>query len=132
MEVQKHVSNLFFIGKIVQVIIPFFTLLLWGLWSDRNVRRKILILLPMAGEIIKNFCLMMCVWYKNTNAEVVFAVENFFPLTFGSWTLILLGVYSHVMDVTEKEDRTVKVASTSIFVTLGDPIGNALSGVLLR
>lgn len=121
-----------FLGKLVQVIIPFITILLWGLWSDRNHRRKPLIILPMLGEMLKNICLMICVWHAPTNAEIAFAVESVFPLIFGNWTVILLGVYSHVMDTTTKENRTLKVASSSVFATIGDPLGSALSGVLLR
>lgn len=75
---------------------------------------------------------MLCVLFKDSNAEVAFLVENLFPLAFGTWTVILLGVYSHVMDTTTVENRTVKVACSSIFVTIGDPLGAALSGVLLK
>lgn len=129
---QKYVTEMSFLGKLVQVIIPFITILLWGLWSDRNHRRKPLIILPMLGEMLKNICLMICVWHAPTNAEIAFAVESVFPLIFGNWTVILLGVYSHVMDTTTKENRTLKVASSSVFATIGDPLGSALSGVLLR
>lgn len=132
MEVQKYVTEMSFLGKLVQVIIPFITILLWGLWSDRNHRRKPLIILPMLGEMLKNICLMICVWNAPTTAEIAFAVESVFPLIFGNWTVILLGVYSHVMDTTTKENRTLKVASSSVFATIGDPLGSALSGVLLR
>lgn len=129
---QKYVTEMSSVGKLVQVIIPFITVLLWGLWSDRNSRRKPLILLPIAGELLKNLGLILCVAFRYTNAEVAFAVENVFPLVFGSWTVILLGVYSHVMDTTTEENRTMKVAMSSIFVTIGDPLGSALSGVFLR
>lgn len=132
MEVQKYVTEMSSVGKLVQVIIPFITILLWGLWSDRNHRRKPLIILPMLGEMLKNICLMICVWHAPTKAEIAFAVESVFPLIFGNWTVILLGVYSHVMDTTTKENRTLKVASSSVFATIGDPLGSALSGVLLR
>lgn len=131
-EVQRYVSEMLSVGKLLQVIIPFIAILLWGLWSDRNHRRKPLILLPMAGEVLKNLCLIICVWVPHSNAEIAFAVESVFPLVFGNWTVILLGVYSHVMDTTTKENRTTKVASTSILVTIGDPLGSALSGVLLK
>lgn len=132
MEVQKYVTEMSSVGKLVQVIIPFISILLWGLWSDRNHRRKPLIILPMLGEMLKNICLMICVWNAPTTAEIAFAVESVFPLIFGNWTVILLGVYSHVMDTTTKENRTLKVASSSVFATIGDPLGSALSGVLLR
>lgn len=120
------------VGKLVLTIIPFISLLMWGLWSDRNHMRKPLIFLPMAGEVLKNLCLIICVWVPHSNAEISFAVQSVFPLVFGDWTLVLLGVYSHVMDTTTKENRTIKVASTSILVTIGNPLGSALSGVLLR
>lgn len=129
---QRYVSEMMSVGKFVLTIIPFISLLLWGLWSDRNHMRKPLIFLPMAGEVLKNLCLIICVWVPHSNAEISFAVQSVFPLVFGDWTLVLLGVYSHVMDTTTKENRTIKVASTSILVTIGNPLGSALSGVLLR
>lgn len=129
---QRYVSEMMSVGKLVLTIIPFISLLLWGLWSDRNHMRKPLISLPMAGEVLKNLCLIICVWVPHSNAEISFAVQSVFPLVFGDWTLVLLGVYSHVMDTTTKENRTIKVASTSILVTIGNPLGSALSGVLLR
>lgn len=114
------------------MIVPFVTVLLWGLWSDRHSRRKPLIYLPLFGEFLKNLFLVLCVVFRGWNAEVTYAVENVFSLVFGTWNLVLLGVFSLVMDMTTPETRTTKVAMSSIFVTIGDPLGSALSGVILR
>lgn len=119
-------------GKLFQVAIPFVLVLFWGTWSDRHRLRKPLIIVPMLGEVIKNICLIICVFFKDSNAEVAFIVESIFPLAFGNWIVIIMGVFSHIMDTTTIENRTMKVAFNNIFVTLGDPIGSALSGILLR
>lgn len=119
-------------GKFVQIIIPFCVVIFWGLWSDRNHLRKPLIYVPLFGEVLKNICLLLCVYFEDTTAEIAFIVENIFPLIFGNWVIIIIGVFSHIMDTTTIENRTTKVAFNNIFVTLGDPIGSALSGVLLR
>lgn len=94
--------------------------------------RKPLIYIPLFGEVLKSVCLVICVYFENTNAELTFFVENIFPLIFGNWTILLMGIYSHIMDTTTIANRTVKVAFNCIFVQLGDPIGSALSGILLR
>lgn len=120
------------VGKLVSVMISFVAVLLWGLWSDRNQKRKPLIMLPLIGEVIKNICLVLSVCFHQWNAETIFVIENAFPLVFGSWSLILLGVFSHVMDTTTLENRTAKVAMSSVFVTVGEPLGSALSGVILK
>lgn len=120
------------VGKLVSVMISFVAVLLWGLWSDRNQKRKPLIMLPLIGEVIKNVCLVLSVFFHQWNAETIFVIENAFPLVFGSWSLILLGVFSHVMDTTTLENRTAKVAMSSVFVTVGEPLGSALSGVILK
>lgn len=114
------------------MIVPFVTVLLWGLWSDRHCRRKPLIYLPLFGELLKNVFLVLCVVFRGWNAEVTYALENVFSLVFGTWNLVLLGVFSLVMDTTTPETRTMKVAMSSVFVTIGDPLGSALSGVILR
>ena len=132
LNVQTYVTEMISIGKLPQVLLNFVLILLWGLWSDRNHTRKPLIVLPLFGEVLKNLCLVVCALSPSATAEVVFAVESVFPLVFGNWTLILLGVFCHIMDTTTPETRTVKVAFSSIFVTIGDPLGTALSGVLLQ
>lgn len=131
-EVQKYVTRLTSVGKLAQVAIPFVLVLFWGTWSDRHHLRKPLIIVPMLGEVLKNICLIVCVFFEKSNAEVAFFVENIFPLAFGNWIIIVMGVFSHIMDTTTIENRTMKVAFNNVFVTLGDPIGSALSGVLLR
>lgn len=119
-------------GKLFQIVIPFVLVIFWGLWSDRHHLRKPLIIIPLFGEVLKNICLILCVYFENSNAEMAFMVENIFPLVFGNWIVIVMGVFSHIMDTTTVENRTMKVAFNNVFVTLGDPIGSALSGVLLR
>lgn len=132
MEIQKYVSRMNYIGKPIQLAIPFCLVLLWGAWSDRHYLRKPLILAPTIGELVKNLTLIVCVFFKDINAETVFVVENILPLFFGHWTIVVMGVFSHIMDSTTEENRTMKVAFSSIFIKLGSPIGSALSGVLLR
>ena len=129
---QKFVTHLNTVGKLFQIIIPFVLVIFWGLWSDRHHLRKPLIVIPLFGEVLKNVCLVLCVYFDKSTAEMAFLAENFFPLVFGNWIIIIMGVFSHIIDTTTVETRTMKVAFNNIFVTLGDPIGSALSGVLLR
>lgn len=131
-EVQKYVTRLNSIGRLCVLAVAFAEIVLWGAWSDRHRLRKPLILLPMVGELVKTLALLLCVYFKDTNAEIVFAVENFLPLIFGHWTVVSMGLFSHIMDTTKPEDRTTKIAFCNVFVTLGDPIGTALSGILLK
>lgn len=131
-DVQKYVTHLNSMGKLFQIAIPFILVIFWGLWSDRHHLRKPLIYVPLFGEVIKNFCLVLCVYFEDSNAEMAFLVENIFPLLFGNWIVIVMGVFSHIMDTTTIENRTLKVAFSNVFMTLGDPIGSAMSGILLR
>lgn len=125
-------ANLNATGRGFLILIPLISVLLWGTWSDRNRLRKPLLLLPMLGEVIKNICLILCVFIGPTNAEIAFVAENIFSLLFGNWTIMMLGAYSHILDSSRREDISVKVGGTSIASTIGVPLGSALSGVLLR
>lgn len=86
---------------------------------------------PMYAEVIKNLSLLLCVFFKQTTGEVVFMVENIFPL-FGHWSVLVMGAFSHIMDSTDDKNRTMKVAITNILCILAEPVGIAISGVLLR
>lgn len=64
--------------------IPCLIILFFGSWSDRHNRRKPCILVPLFGEIMMAFALLLCVYFENTPIEMAIFVEVFFPSITGT------------------------------------------------
>lgn len=58
------------------------------------------------------------------------ATEALFPAITGGWFTMFMAVFSYVGDITTVEERTLRIGVVNVFVSLGVPIGMALSGVL--
>lgn len=59
--------------------IPCLVILFFGSWSDRHNRRKPCILVPLAGQIMMAFSLLLCVYFEKSPIEMAIFVEVFFP-----------------------------------------------------
>lgn len=64
--------------------IPCLLILFFGSWSDRHGRRKPCILIPLCGQIMMAFSLLLCVYFERTPIEVAIFVEVFFPCITGT------------------------------------------------
>lgn len=113
--------------------IPAVLVLFVGAWSDENRSRKILILVPMLGEIVTNVGLLLATYFFEELSLVATALIEALPPAFtGSYIIIFIGMYSFMADRTTIENRTVRYGIATIFVSLGSPTGTALSGITLR
>ncbi|XP_049865724.1 proton-coupled folate transporter-like [Pectinophora gossypiella] len=131
-EVQKLIASVQAWKNIVQTSIPVFLILFVGAWSDKTGRRKACILMPIVGEFLT--CLGFIVntyFFYELPVEVAALTEAIFPAITGGWFTNFIGVFSYIGDITTKEDRTYRVGLVNLFMSLGWPIGSALSGVML-
>lgn len=131
-EVQKLIASMQSWKNVIQTSIPVLLILFVGAWSDKTGRRKACILLPIVGELLT--CLGFIVntyYFYELPAEVAALTEAIFPAITGGWFTNFIGVFSYIGDITTDEDRTYRVGMVSMFMSLGYPIGSALSGVLL-
>lgn len=62
--------------------------------------------------------------------EVCGLTEALFPALTGGWFVMFMATFSYVGDITSVERRTLRIGIVNVFVSLGIPIGMALSGVL--
>ncbi|XP_045764916.1 proton-coupled folate transporter-like [Maniola jurtina] len=118
--------------NIVQTTIPVLIILFVGAWSDKTGKRKACILMPIVGEFIT--CIGFIVntyFFLELPAEVTAFTESIFPAITGGWFTNFIGVFSYIGDITSPEDRTYRVGIVNLCMSLGYPIGSALSGVLL-
>ncbi|XP_067006842.1 probable peptidoglycan muropeptide transporter SLC46 [Anabrus simplex] len=113
--------------------IPAILILFLGSWSDRRARRKPCLVLPIIGQFITSIGLILC-WYffYEWPLEVAGVIEALFPSLGGGFMTIVMAALSYIADVTTEESRTFRIGVVNMLVTLGIPVGTALSGVLLK
>ncbi|XP_075970207.1 lysosomal proton-coupled steroid conjugate and bile acid symporter SLC46A3-like [Anticarsia gemmatalis] len=131
-EVQRLIAKTQAWKNIIQTAIPVMLILFVGAWSDKTGRRKACILVPIVGEFLS--CIGFIVnkyFFYELPVEVTALTEALFPAITGGWFTNFIGVFSYIGDITTKENRTYRVGLVNMFMSLGYPIGSALSGVIL-
>lgn len=115
----------------VQSGIPAIVILFVGAWSDRTGNRKLLMLIPIVGEIITSIGMLLTTYYFLEWPLWVTALIEAVPSALsGGWSIALMGSYSYVADVTSLDSRTFRIGVVAVIVTLGIPLGSSISGFL--
>lgn len=118
--------------NVVQTALPVFLILFVGAWSDNTGRRKPCIMMPIVGEFLT--CIGFIVntyFFYELPVEVAALTEAIFPAITGGWFTMFIGVFSYIGDITTTENRTFRVGLVNLCMSLGFPLGSALSGILL-
>lgn len=132
-EVQQLVARMTIWKTALQSSLPCIIMLFLGAWSDRHGRRKPCMLLPLTGEIVTCISLILCTYFFfEVPMEVVGFVEAIFPAITGGWFIMFMAAFSYIADVTTIEMRTLRIGIANVFVSVGVPVGMALSGILYR
>lgn len=119
--------------NVVQTAIPVLLILFVGAWSDKTGKRKACILMPIVGEFLTCIGFIINTYYfYELPVEVTALTEAIFPAITGGWFTMFIGVFSYIGDITTTENRTFRVGVLNLCMSLGFPIGSALSGVLLN
>lgn len=114
----------------LQSALPTILILFMGAWSDRTGLRKPCMLLPIIGEFCSSITLIACTyWFYELPMEVV-VLEAVWPGLTGGWFTMFMGIFSYIADITTVESRTLRIGAANVFLSLGVPIGMALSGIL--
>lgn len=130
-EVQQLVARMTIWKTALQSSLPCIIMLFLGAWSDRHGRRKPCMLLPLTGEIVTCISLILCTYYFfEVPMEAVGFVEAIFPAITGGWFIMFMAAFSYIADVTTVEIRTLRIGIANVFVSVGIPVGMALSGIL--
>lgn len=83
-EIQQLVALMTGWKMAINSAVPCFVILFFGAWSDRHNRRKPCILVPLCGQIMMAFSLLLCVYFEDSPIEMAIFVEVFFPSITGS------------------------------------------------
>ncbi|XP_045446610.1 uncharacterized protein LOC123654769 [Melitaea cinxia] len=130
--VQTYTAEIQAWKNVVQTAIPVLIILFVGAWSDKTGCRKACILIPIVGEFLS--CIGFIIntyFFLELPAEVTALTESIFPAITGGWFTNFIGVFSYMGDITTVEDRTYRLGIVNLLMSLGYPIGSALSGILL-
>ncbi|XP_011502116.1 PREDICTED: solute carrier family 46 member 3-like [Ceratosolen solmsi marchali] len=115
----------------LQSFFPSILIVFMGAWSDRNGLRKPCMMLPIVGEFLTSISLIACTyWFYELPMEAAGVFEALWPALTGGWFTMIMGTFSYIGDITSVESRTVRVGAVNSFLSLGVPVGMALSGVL--
>lgn len=82
-EIQKLVARMTGWKMAITSAVPCLLILFFGSWSDRHGKRKPCILIPLFGQILMAFSLLLCVYFDRTPIEAAIFVEVFFPCITG-------------------------------------------------
>lgn len=105
--VQKLVADMLIWQTVLQNAVPAVFVLFLGSWSDRNRWRRPCMLLPIYGEIAKNFGLLVCVYYFQSIGMNVTGLWQSLPMAItGYWTVMFMAVMSYIGDISTVRSNT--------------------------
>lgn len=119
--------------KFALVTLMTLTVILATSWSDAaGRRRKPLIIVPIIGQILQicSSLFQAYFWYWPPLAAVISDVV--FQAFCGGHILLLNCSFIYISDISTTENRTMKVGILSALQVICLPIGNGVSGVLIR
>lgn len=129
--VQQLVATMQIWKSALYSFFPAMLIVFIGAWSDRTGLRKPCMMLPIIGEFLTSISLLACTyWFYELPMEAAGLIEALWPALTGGWFTMIMGTFSYMGDITTVEARTVRVGIVNSFLSLGVPIGMALSGFL--
>ena len=127
--VQEHTSEWILHQSIALAVPSIFASLIFGSWSDK-VGRKLILVLPSVGGALLYVSHILNSVFMSLNVNVII-IGVFISGLFGGYATTLLGVFSYMSDITDKVQRTSRIAVLESMIFLGATAGNLLGGVLV-
>ncbi|KAG6464716.1 proton-coupled folate transporter [Manduca sexta] len=132
-EISLAVTNVNTYLVLLQKCTPGILLPFIGAWSDRTGNRKVLIMMPLIGESISYSGLFFTTYYfVEWPLWLTALIESLPTALSGGFSILLLGVFSYIADVTTAEARTFRMGILSIILPLCSIFGQSISGTLLN
>ncbi|XP_073249135.1 lysosomal proton-coupled steroid conjugate and bile acid symporter SLC46A3-like isoform X2 [Porites lutea] len=128
--VQQKTSKWILYQSVALTLPSIFASLLLGSWSDK-VGRKVILILPSVGSVLLYINYIMNAAFFSLNVNYIIIGVSISAL-FGGFATTLLGVFSYISDITDKSQRTTRVAVLESMIFLGGTAGNLVGGVLVE
>ncbi|CAK1603870.1 unnamed protein product [Parnassius mnemosyne] len=104
-----------------------------GSWSDRTGRRKIFILIPIAGQILVCINGMLNTYFfYELRLEYFVLTEGILEGFSGSWCVCFMVIFTYITAITTIKNRTFRMGLINFSLTAGFPVGMGISGILLK
>ncbi|CAG5058556.1 unnamed protein product [Parnassius apollo] len=113
--------------------IPCALALFIGSWSDKTGRRKVFILIPIAGQIL--VCingLLNTYFFCELRLEHFVLIEGLLEGFTGGWCISFVAIYSYISAITTTETRTFRMGLVNFSFSVAFPVGMSLSGIFLK
>ena len=124
-EVQS-LTSFIYLGIIMAAALPsFFMALLLGSWSDR-VGRKVVVLLPVIGGLMDSIGVLITM-YTRGPLYLLF-IGSFCNGLCGFFTTMILAVFSYMADITNEEERALRLGVLEAFAFTSGMISHISSG----
>lgn len=131
LEVQLVLTNMGSWQNPIQQIMPMILILFLGSFSDRHKIRKPFLLVPIFGEFFALVGVVLCVFFiSEWPVEVQGFFQTILPSIFGSYTMISMAAFSYIADVSDSEDRTLRIGIVQIVLNGCVVLVQPISGVL--
>ena len=128
--VQQKTSKWILYQSVALTLPSIFASLLLGSWSDK-VGRKVILILPSVGSVLLYINYIMNAAFFSLNVNYIIIGVSI-SAVFGGFATTLLGVFSYISDITDKSQRTTRVAVLESMIFLGGTAGNLVGGVLVE
>lgn len=128
---QKLIADMYAWAQPLQLGMTAFIILFVGAWSDKTGNRKVLMLIPIVGEIVSSLGLILATYFLLEWPLWITALIEALPSAFsGSFPVALMASASYIADVTTVESRTFRMGVVTLIVTMGFPLGTSFGGYL--
>ncbi|XP_060871181.1 uncharacterized protein LOC132945450 [Metopolophium dirhodum] len=117
---------------LVQHLVPIALAMAAGTWSDRhNRRRRPLIILPIAGQILADGLSLYCTVVWSVSPAITAAAQAAALSLTGGPPMLFNGINSYVGDTTTDEWRTVKYGVVGGTIAVGGILGMLVYGFVV-
>ncbi|ELU07637.1 hypothetical protein CAPTEDRAFT_135381 [Capitella teleta] len=118
-----------YLNTAVALIPCFFSCIFLGSYSDR-AGRKIAILLPIVGSILKLIVFVIVMAFKFHVAFIF--IGSFIDGCFGGTATLLMGCFSYISDITSMSNRSFRVVVLEVCIGIGVVISQTIIGVIIH
>ncbi|XP_060834436.1 probable peptidoglycan muropeptide transporter SLC46 isoform X2 [Rhopalosiphum padi] len=116
---------------LVQQLMPIALAIVAGTWSDRHGRRRPLIMLPIAGQILADTLSLYCTVVWSVSPALTATMQAAALSLTGGPPMLFNGINSYVADTTTDEWRTVKYGMVYSTVAMGGILGMLVYGFVV-
>ncbi|CAG5058558.1 unnamed protein product [Parnassius apollo] len=132
-DTQKLVTSAMAWKTYLSATFPCVLALFVGSWSDRTGRRKVFILIPIAGQML--ICIngiLNTYFFYELRLEYFMLSEGILEGFSGGWCVCFLVIFTYISAITTIENRTFRMGLINFSLTAGFPVGMGISGILLK